>query len=176
VVVIDVQQGLCEDSEAREGTRGVIARINVVTAKARSAHVPVIFVQHESQNGYLEFASREWQLAGGLVAGDDDLRIRKTTSDSFLRTTLASTLEDLGVNELVICGMHTEYCVDVTTRRALAHGFPVILVEDGHFPEGNPALTREQIIAHHNVLLTRVWSFGPRVRTVSSSALTFDSA
>jgi nicotinamidase-related amidase len=174
VLVIDVQQGLCEGASAAYDAAGVIERINTVTAKARSAAVPVIFVQHESSDDYLNFGSPRWQLADGLVATESDLRIRKTTSDSFLRTDLAETLQSLGVKELVICGMHTEYCVDVSTRQALARGYPVILVEDGHAPEGNPTLTPAQIIAHHNVLLTNVWSFGPRARTVASDVLTFE--
>ncbi len=174
VLVIDVQQGLCSGSGAAYDAAGVIARINLVTEKARAADVPVVFVQHESLDGYLEFGSPRWELAEGLIATRDDHRIRKTTSDSFLRTELDTTLKALAVSELVICGLHTEYCVDVTTRQALAHGYPVVLVADGHSPEGNPTLTPEQIIAHHNALLANVWSFGPRVHTVLSANLDFE--
>jgi len=173
VLVIDVQQGLCEGPNPTYDAAGVIARINQVTAKARAAAVPVVFLQHESRDGYLAFGSPGWELADGLVTASNDIRIRKTTSDSFLRTELDKTLKSLGVSELVICGMHTEYCVDVSTRQALARGYPVILVEDGHAPEGNPTLTPTQIIAHHNALLANVWSFGPRARIIPSASLEF---
>jgi nicotinamidase-related amidase len=131
----------------------------------------VIFVQHESQTGYLEFGTRAWQLAEGLQAEPSDLRIRKTTPDSFLRTDLEATLKARGITDLIICGMHTEFCVDTTTRRALALGYPVILVADGHTTEGNDHVSPRQVIAHHNVTLTNISSFGPRVRAVSSEAL-----
>jgi nicotinamidase-related amidase len=170
VLVIDVQQGLCEgEHQAFESTQ-VIDRINRVSAKARAAGVPVIFVQHES-TGFLEFGTRAWQLAEGLQAEPSDPRIRKTTPDSFLRTDLEATLKARGVTDLVVCGMHTEFCVDTTTRRALALGYPVTLVEDGHTTEGNEHLSALQVIAHHNVTLCNIVSFGPRARAVSSEAL-----
>lgn len=49
VLVIDVQQGLCEGEGAAFDCEGTISRINDVTRKARQAGVPVIFIQHESQ-------------------------------------------------------------------------------------------------------------------------------
>ena len=48
--------------------------------------------------------------------------------------------------------MHSEYCVDTTTRRALALEFPVVLMPDAHTSAGNEAITAAQVIAHHNGL------------------------
>lgn len=173
LLVIDVQQGLCEgDGQAYQFDQ-VIDRINAVSRKARQAGVPVIFVQHEGRSGYLSHGSREWQLADGLVHEEQDMRVRKTTPDAFLGTELQLKLDALGVKELVICGMHTEFCVDTTTRRALALGYPVVLLEDGHTSAGNKALSAPQVIAHHNATLTNISSFGPRARTVSSQDLAF---
>lgn len=102
VLVIDVQQGLCEGDGAAFEVEGVIARINSVTRKARRAGVPVLFVQHESQRGYLEFGTAAWQLATGLEVADTDRRIRKTTPDSFLRTELEAVLQQAGIAQQVI--------------------------------------------------------------------------
>ena len=149
----------------------MISRINLVSAKARAAGIPVIFIQHESENGYLESGTPAWQLAQGLHTEPTDLCIRKTTPDSFLRTDLEATLQARGITGLIVCGMHTEFCVDTTTRRALALGYPVILVEDAHTTEGNEYVTPRQVIQHHNATLTNISSFGPRVTAVSTSAL-----
>lgn len=171
LLVIDVQQGLCEgEHEAFESQR-VIGRINEASAKARDAGGLVIFIQHESTSGYLEFESDSWQLALGLHVESTDLRIRKTTPDSFHRTELEQVLSAHAVTDLVICGMHTEFCVDTTTRRALALGFPVILVGDAHTSEGNRHLSALQVIRHHNETLANISSFGPRVRVVSTQDL-----
>jgi nicotinamidase-related amidase len=171
VLVIDVQQGLCEGEGKAFDCEGVIGRINRVTSKARDAGALVIFIQHESNAGYLEYGTAAWRLAAGLDIAATDIRIRKTTPDSFLRTDLEAVLRDHGVERVVVCGMHTEFCVDTTTRRALALGYPVTLIADAHTSAGNAALTPQQVIQHHNATLTNISSFGPRASAVSSEEL-----
>jgi nicotinamidase-related amidase len=171
VLVIDVQQGLCVGSEAAHDSAGTIDRINTVTRKARAAGVPVVFVQHESAARYLEHGSADWQLAAGLEVQPSDHCIRKSTPDAFLRTELQSLLDAQQVRQLVVCGMHTEFCVDSTTRKALALGYPVVLVADAHTSAGNKALSPRQVIAHHNATLTNISSFGPRVAAVTAAEL-----
>jgi nicotinamidase-related amidase len=173
VVVIDVQQGLCVGSEAAHDCSGTIAKINTVTRKARRIDVPVIFVQHEGENGYLEYQSQSWELAEGLELASSDLKVRKATPDSFHKTQLLSLLQDLNVEKLVVCGMHTEFCIDTTVRRALALGFPVTLVADAHTSAGNSAITAVQVIAHHNATLQNISSFGPRVVAVNATEVNF---
>ena len=174
LLVIDVQQGLCEGESAAWQCGEVIARINAVSSRARAAGVPVIFVQHESGPGYLERGTPAWELALGLQVHPDDLRQPKTTPDSFHRTGLQQTLERLGATEVVICGMHSEFCVDTTTRRALALGYPVTLVSDAHTSSGNEHLSAAQVIAHHNATLTNISSFGPRASAVPAAEVRFD--
>jgi nicotinamidase-related amidase len=171
LLIIDVQQGLCEGECQAFDSAAVIARINTVAHKARKAGLPVVFIQHESGPGYLEHGTPAWQLAKGLHVEPGDQFVRKTTPDSFLRTGLQELLQNQGVTELLICGMHTEFCVDTTTRRALALGYPVMLVEDGHTSAGNAVLNASQVIAHHNATLTNISSFGPRVRAVASASI-----
>lgn len=171
VLVIDVQQGLCEGEGAAFDCDGTIARINCVTQKARLAGVPVVFIQHESRSGYLEHGSAAWQFAKGLDVQPSDAKLRKTTPDSFLRTDLEALLNTLRAREVIICGMHSEFCIDTTARRALALGFPVVLVSDAHTSAGNTAITPQQVIAHHNATLVNISSFGPRVRAISSDSL-----
>ncbi|MDB5929655.1 MAG: isochorismatase family protein [Polaromonas sp.] len=171
LLIIDVQQGLCEGDGKAFASDEVIAHINQVAAKARQAGAPVIFVQHESGPGYLEYASRAWQLADGLQAGPEDLRVRKTTPDSFLGTGLHELLQRRNITELIVCGMHSEFCIDTTTRRALALGYPVRLVEDAHTSAGNAVLSPQQVVQHHNLTLANISSFGPTVRLVTTQAL-----
>lgn len=176
VLVIDMQQGLCVGPGAAHDCAGTIDRINFVTRQARSAAVPVVFIQHESGPGYLEYGSLEWQLAAGLEVQPSDLRVRKTTPDAFLRTELHSLLEERQIRRLVVCGMHTEFCVDTTTRKALALGYPVVLVTDAHTSAGNQVLSPQQVIAHHNATLTNITSFGPRVQATSAKDLRLAAA
>ena len=173
VLVIDVQQGLCVGEGKPYDCEGTISRINQVTEKARAANVPVIFIQHESSSGYLEYGTEDWQLTDGLVNLPTDWYVRKNTPDSFLRTDLGHLLSEKGIDQLIICGMHSEFCVDTTTRRALALGYPVTLVGDAHTSAGNAAISAAQVIAHHNATLSNISSFGPRVTIVSAADIQF---
>lgn len=175
LLVIDVQKGLCEGEHEAFESQQVIGRINKVSERARAAGAVVVFVQHESKCGYLEFGTDAWQLAHGLSIHPNDLRIRKESADSFHRTELEQVLKQHAVTNLMICGLQTEFCVDTTTRRALALGYPVILVADAHTTEDKEHLSAAQIIRHHNVTLTSIESFGPRVRGVSTEELCFGS-
>jgi nicotinamidase-related amidase len=100
-----------------------------------------------------------------------DIRIRKTTPDAFLRTDLHAILQERSIERVIICGMHSEFCVDTTTRKALALGYPVILVADAHTSAGNAALSPQQVIAHHNATLTNISSFGPRAVAMPARAI-----
>ena len=173
LLIIDVQQGLCEGEHDSFESPQVIARINTLSDKARAAGAPVVFIQHESTSGYLEHGTNAWQLARGLRTEPSDLRVRKTASDSFHRTELEQVLRQHAVTDLVICGMHSEFCVDVTTRRALALGYPVVVVSDGHTTEDRAHLSAVQIIRHTNATLAEVWSFGPRARPVPAAEVRF---
>lgn len=176
LLVIDVQQGLCDGATPPYALDEVIARINAVAAKARAAGAPVIFIQHEGTAGYLEHDTAAWQLHRDLRTDSADLTLRKTATDAFHRTGLQALLERHGVTELVVCGMHTEFCVDTTIRRALALGYPVVLVADAHTSEGSAVLSPELVIAHHNDVLSNISSFGPRVRPVPAADIDFASS
>jgi nicotinamidase-related amidase len=69
--------------------------------------------------------------------------------------------------------MHSEFCIDTTVRRALALGFPVTLVADGHTSAGNAVLGAPQVIAHHNATLAAIASFGPRATPVPAAEVAF---
>jgi nicotinamidase-related amidase len=163
LLIIDVQEAMCTGKWSAFDIDNVVDRINVLADKARSANVPVIFVQHEETDGPLQFGTDGWQLCARLTVQAEDLRIRKTGSDSFHRTELQSILQARGVDKLIVCGLQSEFCVDSTVRGALALGYPIVLVADGHSTFDNGVLSAAQISAHHNVTLENLGSYGPRV-------------
>ena len=77
------------------------------------------------------------------------------------------------ITRLTICGMQSDFCVDTTTRWAMALGYPVVLVSDAHTTEANAHLSARQIIQHHNDTLPRMESFGARTRTVPANQVSF---
>ncbi len=174
LLAIDMQRGLCEGDEAAVGAKALVGRINQLAKKARAVKAPVLWVHHEDE-GSLQHGSAEWQLAQGLEAHPRDILVRKTTPDAFLRTGLERLLKAHGVDALVICGLQTQYCIDTTTRRALALGLPVVLVSDGHSTPDTAQLTAAQIIQHHNQTLSSISSFGPRAQLRAAADVDFES-
>jgi nicotinamidase-related amidase len=173
VLVIDVQAGLFEGDPKPYEADDVVQRINGLTARARKSCVPVIFIQHEHAGSELAYGSAGWQLQADLIACEGDLKIRKTTPDSFLRTNLANQLETLKVDSLIICGYASEFCVDTTVRRSAAHGYSVQLVADCHTTHEKEHASAAQIRAHHNATLSNIRSFGPRIRAIVADDILF---
>ena len=180
LLIIDVQHGrfaekyndLQRPFEAAE----IVARINTLSRKARAAKASVIFIQHEHANrsdGFLAFDTETWQLDSGLHVEDGDIKIRKTTPDSFLRTDLSELLKTNAVERVVICGFACEFCVDTTTRRAAALGYPVMLAADAHTTMDNAHITAKKIRAHHNLTLSNIASFGVNIEAIDSADVSF---
>jgi Amidases related to nicotinamidase len=68
-------------------SRRVIDRINTVAGAARNAGVPVVIIQHEEENGSLEYNSEGWKLDPDLDTGPDDIYVRKTAPTRFTTQT-----------------------------------------------------------------------------------------
>ena len=165
LLVIDVQVGIIDGFHAYRGNE-VLQQINSLLGKARASGIPVIYIQHDGENGHpLEAGSPGWEIHPAIKPAAGELVIRKRASDSFFETTLQDELESLDINHLVATGCMTEYCVDTTVRRAVSIGYDVTLASDAHTTIDNNLLSAAQIIAHHNAVLNG-FDAGPHAITV----------
>jgi len=171
LLVVDVQNILCTGTSKARDVEAVIGRINTVSRKARAAGALVVVVQHETTGGELDHGTDAWKLAPSLELHSTDVLLRKTASDAFLRTGLSELLASRGVTDLIVCGLQSEFCVDSTVRRAMALGYPVVLVADGHTTVDNGVLSAGQIAAHHNWTLSNIESYGPRTTAVLAAEI-----
>lgn len=161
LLIIDVQQELCFGSEAGYAIDSVLANINALSAQARAAGVPVVLIQHEEPGSPLTVGAPGWQLADGLATGESDLKVRKTTGDSFHDTDLQALLSERGVKRVVACGLQTDHCVNATVRRAAALGYEVVLASDAHTTFDDGQGTAAQAIAAHNADWAAVVTVAP---------------
>lgn len=150
LLIIDVQQALCTGEYECFEIQRVLDTINELSTRARKAGVPVVLIQHEETEGLFTYDAAGWQLAKGLETAPKDLRVRKTTGDSFYQTNLQKLLPKEDFERLVICGLQTDYCVNATVRQALKLGYDVVLAGDAHSTVDNGNFTAEDIIAEHN--------------------------
>jgi nicotinamidase-related amidase len=147
LLVIDVQQGALDGCvDAAE----VIERINDLSARAAEAGTAVIFIQHAGADDGLHYGSQRWQLAEGVVRPDGSFLVEKTYRDAFAETELERLLARLAVERLVLTGLHSDYCVQMTALSALLRGYDIVLVSDGHTTfdsSEHPSLSGEAITA-----------------------------
>ncbi len=171
ILVIDVQNALCHGKGATFNSLGVMDNINHVVARARQAGVPVIFVQHETESDPMRYQSEGWQLPKELKNAESDIYIRKKTSDSFKGTDLKGHLDRLGTNELIICGMQSEFCVDSTVRCSLSLGYTVTIMADGHTTVDNDIIPASTISKHHNCTWENITSYSSRATAINANRI-----
>ena len=152
VLVIDVQTGLFRSQPPPVDADGVVARINGVTAEARAAGAPVIFIQHEgdASGDWLVPGSEGWELDPALKVEPGETVFRKTTCDAFYETPLEAELGARRISTLVLTGFATDFCVDTTLRVALSKEFEVVVVADAHTTTDGPSLSAESLRRHFN--------------------------
>lgn len=168
LLIIDVQEAMIP--VLWRGAE-LVERLAKLARQARDHDVPVMMIQQTGPPGSpFDPTTPGWQPPAQLRLAPTDLRIHKTATDSFFDTELASALTARAITTVIICGAATDYCVDATVRAAVSCGLGVDLVSDGHSPaiSGDPdaQLTPEQIIAHHNRILSQAIHPGGAVRLV----------
>lgn len=172
LVIIDMQKGLFAD-RLPDDYAAVLTRLQQLYLAARAAQRPVIFVCHEAPDSVMAYQTEGWQLVEGLQLAKDDVLVRKTTPDAFLRTNLHQLLQQRQITRLVIAGYASEFCVDTSVRSAAAHGYAVDLVADSHTTHDKPHLAAAQIRTHHNATLGAVRSFGVPIRSIPAAEVVF---
>ena len=65
-----------------------------------------------------------------LAPGDDEIVLAKSSSSVFVSTHIDYILRNLGVSQLVLCGLLTDQCVESAVRDACDLGYLVTLVPD----------------------------------------------
>lgn len=171
LVVIDVQVGLMEKAYRRDE---ILGTINQMLESARSSGTPVIYVQHDAPGGgVLEVGTPNWQIHPAIAPREGEVVVRKESPDAFHQTRLQEELTARDVKRLVIVGGQTQYCVDTTTRRAVAEGYDVLLVSDAHTTYDSRTLTAAQIIDFYNEALHSFWAGGHEVKVQAASEVTF---
>jgi nicotinamidase-related amidase len=171
LVVIDVQNDVVANAVQRDE---VIANINALVDRARSGDVPVIWVQHSSDD--LVESSEGWQYVPELRRLDSEPLVHKRYGDSFEDTTLESELAQRGVGRLVVTGAQTDACVRETLHGAFVRGYDTTLVSDAHTTEdfseyGLPPA--EKVIAHTNMYWTWQEAPGRKAAVVASADVDF---
>jgi ureidoacrylate peracid hydrolase len=156
LLVVDMQNGFCHPegsfNRTGQGVEGAVEAVRnaaLAVAQARRAGIPVVFTRHLYRPGRADegralkqnspalagvdgLATGTWdaEVMAELGCGPGDLVVDKVRFDAFQWTSLEPLLRGLGVDELVVCGVITNMCVETTIRSAFMRDFPVIMLAD----------------------------------------------
>jgi biuret amidohydrolase len=75
----------------------------------------------------------EWQsqIVADIAPQADEIIVTKTTDSALTGTNLRLMLANLGISQLVCCGIFTDQCISSTVRSLADESFSVIVVDDG---------------------------------------------
>lgn len=133
LLVIDVQQGFDDAGfwgprDNPDAERNIAALLAAWQASGR----PVVLVRHTSAPGRPLAAGAPGHAFAPVVAGARPaLLVDKTVNSAFYGTPdLHAWLSDAGIEELVLCGIQTNMCVETTARMAGNLGYRVVVPID----------------------------------------------
>ena len=131
-----------------EGADEAVRHAAIAVEQARRGGIPVVFTRHLYRPGRADegralkqnspaLAGLDGLQAGTWDAGGGRTRLgtpgphrRQGALRSFQWTSLEPLLRGLGVDELAVCGVVTNICVETTIRSAFMRDFSVIMLAD----------------------------------------------
>lgn len=117
----------------------IIPAIKSLVESARGKNVPVIFVadRHFPFDRELEIwgphamcGSKDAEVVSELKPTNKDIVLYKRSYSGFRETGLSYILRDLGVDTVILTGIHTHICVLHTAIDAFYERFKIVLVKD----------------------------------------------
>lgn len=176
LLVVDVQVGVMD--ETWDAAR-VIGKVASAVERARAQRVPVIWVQHASEQ--LSHDSPAWQWVPELVPAPGEPRVHKAHNSSFEQTTLDDELARLQATHLVLAGAASNWCIRATAYGALDRGYDLTLVEDAHTTgtlalDDGTRIEAETVVRDLNVTMQWLSYPGRRNCVAKAEALDFAEA
>lgn len=137
LIVIDLQNDYFPDGRfPLWNAEATLAKVEQAIGQAQAKGVPVILVQHvaDASKGVAPFFNTGTPGVDIhpriLAAAPEAPIVSKSFADSFHKTTLEETLAQLGIDELLVCGMMTQNCVTHTAISKAADKYKVSLLAD----------------------------------------------
>lgn len=137
LIVVDLQAGIVGLTAAHP-IAGVVAQARLLLDAFRARGLPVVLVKvaggapgrTEQPRRSGSFPPAALEFIPELNQQPGDIVITKHTWGAFANTGLAAQLEELGVTQVVVCGVATATGVESTARQAYEHGLHVTLALD----------------------------------------------
>jgi nicotinamidase-related amidase len=119
LLIIDVQKEFYKSgSQTAQSLKEAVEYINAAIGFFRVKKLPIFCIQHIDEEDKLIPGEEGFELPEELHIIPSDIRIQKTYSNAFNKTSLLSKIHELDVDTVIITGFCAEYCVLSTYRGA----------------------------------------------------------
>ena len=119
LLVIDVQKEFYKSSaQTAQSLKDAVEYINAAIELFRANKLPIVCIQHIDEEDSLIPGEDGFEIPEELSILPSDIRIHKTYSNAFNKTTLQSKLHELDADTVIITGFCAEFCVLSTYRGA----------------------------------------------------------
>lgn len=152
-----------------EACRNIIPNIKNVINYGRNKGIHIVYVNTSLEED--DILVKKWgihaisgtkmsEVISEISPHEGDLVVNKKGYNGFFQTTLNSDLNSLGVERVVVAGIHTHVCVLLTAVAAFEYGYDVITLKDcittGYQPNHD---TRLRFFASHTgrIMKTNEW-------------------
>jgi nicotinamidase-related amidase len=154
LVVVDLQKGIVAALADDPITTAAVKRATHLATEFRRHGLPVVLVNvtgrapgrtDTGRSANTPAPSAGWaDLVDELDVRPTDRLITKRRRSAFHDTGLDTLLRDLGVTQVVLCGIATGSGVESTARSASDHGYHVVLVTDA-MGDPDPEIHRHSV-------------------------------
>lgn len=126
LLIIDVQTALTSQYPVDENK--MIEHIRKLIRVCHNQHLEIVYVRHHDEELILN--SDGWQIDSRITPRQDDKIFEKEYNSAFKNTNLDAYLKSQGIQDLIIVGMQSEYCIDTSIKVAFELGYRVIVPKD----------------------------------------------
>lgn len=126
-------------------------RIKSLISMARQHDVEVIYIRHDDgPNEALTKGTDGFEIYDGFAPESGEKIYDKTVNSPFKETGLTEYLKKKGVQDVMVVGLQTDYCIDATIKCGFEHGFHMIVPEYTNSTVDNEFMTAEQTYKYYN--------------------------
>lgn len=154
LLVVDVQNALVENNPFNK--ERVIDNIKKLIISSRKNNIEVVYIRHTEEVGSdFEKNTYGWEIYNEIKPIDNEIIFDKKFSSAFHKTGLEIYLDSKDIENIILVGMQTEYCIDATCKSAFDLGYNVIIPEETNTTFDNKIFNAKDLYNFYNY---RIWN------------------
>ena len=140
VLVIDMLEEFVHGRLGCDAAKDIIPKLKTLLDEARRHGIPIIYCNDAHIRGvdrefelwgeHAVVGSPEAEVVAELKPMEKDFVVQKRRYSGFFETSLDLLLRELGVDALILTGIHTHICVQHTAADAFYRGYKLMVVRD----------------------------------------------